>query len=90
MQVSSSRVPSSSASARTLKRRTGVLDSVRDFVSGRDSNAQLAAEVTCLSKSQREELLKQVQLPLVIPVDHSLAMKADLAILWTKLRILRR
>jgi len=30
-----------------------------------------------------------VQVPLVVLPDHSLAMKADLAIPWAKLRILR-
>ncbi len=90
MQVAGCRVSSSKASTRTVKRRTEVLGSVRKFVSGNDSSAQFAAEVSCLTQSQREELLRQVQLPLVIPVDHTLAMKADLAIPWTKLRILRR
>ena len=67
-----------------------MLDSVRDIVSVSGSSAQFTAAVNYLSKSQREELLKQVQLPLVIPADHALAMKADLAIPWSKLRILRR
>ena len=67
-----------------------MLESVRDIVSGSDNSAQFTAEVNYLSQSQREELLLQVKLPVVIPADHSLAMKADLAIPWTKLRILRR
>lgn len=73
-----------------MKRRTEVLRSVRDMISGSDNSAQLAAEVNCLTQSQREELLQQAQLPLVIPLDHTLAMKADLAIPWSKLRTLRR
>ncbi len=84
------RVSTSKASARTVKRRTEVLESVRTIISGSASSAQLAAEVKVLSQSQREDLLQQVQLPLVIPADHSLVMKADLAIPWAKLRILRR
>ena len=60
-----------------------VLDSVRDIVSGSNSSAQFAAEINYLSKCQREEPLKQVQLPLVTPADHALAMKADLAISWS-------
>ncbi len=67
MQVPSGRVSSSSASVRTVKTRMEVLHSVREYVSGNDSSAQLAAEVTYLLQSEREELLKQVQLPLVIP-----------------------
>ncbi len=66
------------------------METVREVASGGDSTSQLAAEVNYLSKSQREELLPQVQLPVVIPADHALAMKADLAIPWTKLRVLRR
>lgn len=73
-----------------MKRRTEVLESVREMVSGSDSSAQFAAEVNCLSQSQREELLQQVKLPITIPADHALAIKADLAITWNKLRILRR
>lgn len=66
-----------------------MLDSVRDFVSGSDSSTQLSAEVKHLSQSEREELLQEVKLPVVILADHSLAMKADLAIPWTKLRLLQ-
>ena len=44
-----------------------MLESVRDIVSGSDSSAQFAAEVNYLSQSQREELLQQVKLPVVIP-----------------------
>ena len=90
MQVPGCRVSSSEASARTVKRRIEVLDTVREIASGSDSSAQFAAELNYLSQDQREELLQQVQLPLVIPADHALAMKADLAIPWTKLRVLRR
>ncbi len=90
VQVASCRVSSSKASTRTVKRRSEVLESVRDMVSGNDSRTQFAAEVNCLTLSQRQELHQKVQLPLVIPADHTLAMKADLAISWTKLRILRR
>ena len=84
------RVPTANASKKTVKRRTTVLSSVRQFTSGGDSSKQLAAEIQSLTKSEREDLLHQAQLPVVVPVDHALAMKADLAIPWTKLRILRR
>ncbi len=73
-----------------MKRRAEVIDSVREVASGGDSSSQLAAELHSLSQHDREDLLHQVQLPLVIPTEHALAMKADLAIPWTKLRILRR
>ena len=43
------------------------------------------AEVNYLSRQQREELLQQAQLPLVIPADHALALKANLSIPWQSL-----
>ena len=63
---------------------------VRDIASGGDSTTQLAAEIKSLSKAEREDLLQQTCLPIVIPPEHALAMKADLGIPWNKLRILRR
>ncbi len=77
------RIASGEASSKTVKRRAGVLETVREVTSGGDSTSQLAAEVNCLTKVQ-------VQLPLAIPVDHALAMKADLLIPWTMLRVLRK
>ena len=85
MKVPGCRISSSDASSRTVKRRIEVLETIREVTSGGDSTSQLAAEVNHLSKVQR-----QVQLPLVISADHALAMKADLAIPWAKLRVLRR
>ena len=38
-----------------------------------------------MSKEQRELLLQQAQLPVVIPTDHALAVKADLSFPWTEL-----
>jgi len=90
MKVPSCRVSSSEASRRTVKRRVEVVDSVRESISGNDSTFQLAAEVNHLTREQREELLQQAQLPLVIPPNHALALKANLSIPWGKLRVLRR
>ena len=90
MQVPGCQIPSTEASSRTVKRRAEVLESVWEIATGGDSTSQFAAEVNYLSQVQLEEILQQVQLPLVIPANHALAMKADLAIPWTKLRILRR
>lgn len=50
----------------------------------------MAAEIKALSKVERESLLHEAQLPIVIPTEHALAMKADLALPWNKLRFLRR
>ena len=51
---------------------------------------QMASEIKALTTAERESLLQNAQLPIVIPTDHALAMKADLGIPWNKLRILRR
>jgi len=50
----------------------------------------MEAEMKCLTKEERDQLLHQAQLPVVIPCDHALAIKADLGLPWNKLRILRR
>lgn len=47
----------------------------------------LQAEVRSLS---REELLGTAGLPIEIPTDQALAMKADLSLPWNKLRVVRR
>ena len=90
VQVQGCRVPTADACKKTVQRRNVLLSSVRDFASGGDSTMQLAAEIQSLTKSEREDLLQQARLPIVIPADHALAMKADLQIPWSKLRILRR
>ena len=77
------RVSSSDASKRTISRRTSMLSSIRELTSGGDSSSQLAAEIKALSKVDREALLQQASLPLVIPPSHALAIKADLQIQCT-------
>ena len=62
-----------------------MLSAVRQIASGGDTSAQFAVEVKSLSRVEREDPLQQAQLPVVIPADHALAMKADLGIPWTKL-----
>ena len=88
--ISGCRVSSSAVCKKTLQRRSQQLSQVRSVVSGGDTSAQLQAEMKSLSAEERKELLGQVGLPIVIPTDHALAMKADLALPWTKLRVLRR
>ena len=85
MPVTGCRVPSSDACHRTLKRRSNEISRVRSIASGGDTTAQLEAEVKSLTKEERGELLQQVQLPVAIPTDHALAMKADLGLPWNKL-----
>lgn len=53
-------------------------------------SVDLAEEVRALPKTMRQKLLSEASLPLEIPADHALAMKANLSISWNKLRSLRR
>lgn len=51
---------------------------------------QLKAELKALTKEEREAVLKEAQLPIEIPPNHVLAMKADLALPWAKMRVFGR
>ena len=90
MAVPQSEVKSSEACSKTLRRRSHCLSSIREAVSGGDAIVQLQSEVRCLSREERQQLLQKADLPVVIPTDHALAMKADLSLSWDKLRVIRR
>ena len=83
---------SSAASDRTLKRRSGELELVRDVVSKGTPKEQLQYELKILTKEDREAILDTAigGSPITIPADQVLAMKADLSITWNKLRDMRR
>ena len=51
---------------------------------------RLEKELRALPKSKRQDLLRDIALPIEIPPDHSLAMKANLSISWSNLHTLRR
>ena len=63
---------------------------IRGSLSMNDTRAQLQAEVKMLSSEERQDLLKSAGITIDIPPEQGLAMKADLAIPWNKLRIIRR
>lgn len=90
MPVRGCRVRSSEASKTTVSRRTKTLAEVRSSISGGDSSVQLQSELRSLSKEEREEVLREANLPVVIPPDHALAIKADLALPWAKMRVISR
>ena len=90
MQVPAGRVETSGACSKTVLNRTRTLSAVREIASCGDSTSQLSAEVKALSKTERQDLLQQAQLPISVPASDALAMKADLALPWNKLRVLRR
>ena len=67
-----------------------MLSDVRDHLSGGDSVAQIRSEVKSLTKEERETLLEEAGLPIKIPPNHALAMKATLALAWAKMRAISR
>jgi hypothetical protein len=88
--ITGSRISSGSASKKTLQRRSQQISQARKVISGGDASSQLQAEVKLLSDYERKKLLGEIGLPVVIPTDHALAIKADLALPLTKLQVLRR
>ena len=74
----------------TILRGSHQLARMRDTISGGSSMVQLQAEINCLDKEERQEILKEANLPVTIPANHVLTMKADLALPWAKLRITSR
>ena len=85
MPVMTARVPTEEASQKTVQHRVHALREVRGALA-----VDLVEEVRALPKARRQELLSEAGLPLEIPSNHALAIKANLAISWNKLRTLRR
>ena len=81
---------SGEASARTLHRRSNELQSIRTTISKDTSTVQFEAEVKALNQEERQQLLKSAGITIDIPPEQGLAMKADLAIPWNRLRIIWR
>lgn len=66
---------------------------VRNVVSMGSPVDQLQYELKTLTKGDREAILDSAfgdRTSIVIPADEVLAMKADLSITWSKLRMMRR
>lgn len=88
-------VPTGKASQTTVRQRSQSLTNVRLSLSGGDSATQLAHEVYTSQREDRQQLLDEIRkvdgnFIVRVPVEASLAMKADLNIPWNKLRIMRR
>ena len=83
--VSASRVATSEACSRTVHRRVQQVQNLRETL-----GVNLEEELRAVPKNERQDLLRGIALPIAIPPDHSLAMKANLSISWNKLRTLRR
>ena len=90
MQVLAGRVETTDACTKTVLRRTKTLSTVRKIASCGDSTSQLGAEIKAMSRVERQSILQQAQLPITVPANDALAMKADLAMPWNKLRVLKR
>ena len=73
-----------------MRRRSHEIANLRKIVSKDDSTVQLQREIQVMPREERKQLLKEANFEAEIPPDHGLAMKADLCLLWNKLRVLRR
>ena len=90
MRVTRPRFATSDVSKRTLRRRSQEVKQVRRIIGGKDSSLILHRELQSLSRDERSKLLLDAGLTIDIPPEQGLAMKADLAIPWNKLRVIRR
>ena len=85
------RVSSSEASDRTKKRRRDDIVQRRQRLSGdaEDAQTQLILEIRALAKEDRQKILAEAGVAIEINATQSLAIKAELAIPWYRLRIVR-
>ena len=63
---------------------------VKMLIAGQDSSPILRRELLALDRDKRNQLLRDAGMTIDIPPEQGLAMKADLAIPWNKLRVIRR
>ena len=63
---------------------------LRTQLSQDSAEVQFKAEVKALTSKERQALLSGAGITIDIPPEQGLAMKADLAIPWNKLRTIRR
>ena len=63
---------------------------MKQLIAGEDSSPILRRELLALDKHDRNKLLRDVGMTIDIPPEQGLAMKADLAIPWNKLRVIQR
>ena len=93
VRVPQPRVSSSETSAKTVRTRAQCLSVVRELVSAGDTDVQLRDEVQHCSPQERQRLMGALVkdgCKVTIPPDEALAMKADLGLPWSKLRVVRR
>ena len=90
MRVTRSRRPTSEVCQRTVRRRTQEVQQVRKLIGGEDQSLIFHQELRSLDEEDRNKLLREAGITINIPPEQGLAMKADLAIPWNKLRVIRR
>lgn len=95
LKVRYPRVPSSQASARTVKERTREMENVREMISAGDTALQLSSEIYRQTCEERKQLLDELlampgNFRVQISASDALAVKSSLQIPWTKLRVMRR
>ncbi len=66
------------------------MEGCRQLVGGGNSHILMTEEVKRLGQDERQKILLNAGLKLEIPSEMGLAMKADLALPWNKLREIRR
>ena len=85
---------SDEAGKRTLQRRNKILKKQIETSSGNSEatfNRQTGMLMKTLSKDQRSQVLKSAKIsPIEIGAEEMVAMKADLGILWEKLKNMAR
>ena len=93
MKITKARVDSETACKRTTKLRSQQLGKHRHLVSGGSDMIQLQDEIKACTPAEREMLLEDLTkggFKVAVPTDQALALKADLDIPWSKLRVVRR
>ena len=81
-----------SCSERTTRRRVHEMSQCRAVITSSisSSSSLLEREITTLAKAERQALLQGAGVVVNIPPEEGLAMKADLALPWSRMRDIRR
>ena len=90
MRVTKPRKLMNTASRRTLQRRCNEAKKICNILTANESSALLFEEIKSLNKDAKAKLLKDAGIINEIGAQQVLAIKAELAIPWNKIRDLRR
>lgn len=95
IHVSQARVPSEEAAPRTIRKRSQSIAGFRQVITAGDTTTQQAHELIATQRDDRDKLLETMKKAggtflIQVPVQASLALKADLNLPWNQLREMRR